>query len=204
MSRTAQMMSQAAAFGLAVGLMPAAPALAADVDGNYSVRGVGSQSCSDFIAAVQEDRANAQPYVGWLGGYVTGLNRQLEDTFDLSYVLNTEHLGELVARLCAQEPEMLFETAAARIGNFMHEHRVRQASEIIQVSMDDQQVTLREDVLERFIARLADLGYLDSADTEFDETVGTAIASFQTDNELTETGLPDVFTLVTAFDSADD
>lgn len=56
-------------------------AKAVDVDGRALIYSVGTESCGHFNAERKAGRDN--PYLGWLGGYLSAINRVTPETYDI-------------------------------------------------------------------------------------------------------------------------
>ena len=70
-----------ASLVLAIGVACAAlPAAAADNNGKFLIKGLGTQSCSDYLKFSQTDKLITET---WWAGYLTALNRTTEDTYNL-------------------------------------------------------------------------------------------------------------------------
>ena len=79
---------------LAVAGIPAAQA--SDPAGNYIVRGIGARPCSDYLKAVGQSPEAVSPYLSWMEGYLTGINRLQPETFDVSPVTSAAVVAQLV------------------------------------------------------------------------------------------------------------
>lgn len=185
---------------VAATLLAATAAPAANEDGQYAVRGIGSTSCGAFVDIIEEDRLPVS-YVAWMSGYLSGLNRLEAETFDVSYITQNESMMIMVGRLCSENREIILETAIARLVSFMSENRVKTETEFLRLKVGEQQVMIRQSVYDRFVEILVEKGFLDTP-KGFSEQVRDAVVEFQEARGLTQTGLPDENTLVSAFSPA--
>lgn len=176
-------------------------AQAANEAGLYAVRGIGSTSCGAFVDLIEEEGRLPVPYVAWMSGYLSALNRLEAETFDVSYITQNESMMVLVGRLCSDSRDVILETAIARLVNFMSEERIKAESGFLRLNVGDQQVMIRQSVYDRFVDRLVANGFLDAPEG-FSEQVRDAILEFQEERGLAQTGLPDEVTLISAFSPA--
>lgn len=188
-------------LGAVAATMPwsVAPARSADAEGNYAVRGAGSQSCAQFVEAIRANADDVAVYVEWIGGYLTALNRTTEATYDVSFIVSGEDAANIVARICTRTPDSLLETAVAQFAALSHEHRIVSQSPVQSARLGDAVALVRRDTLESFFERLVALGFADDT-AAFEENGAEIIRSYQADKSLPQTGLPDFATLVNVFD----
>lgn len=102
----------------------AAPARALDSDGNYFVRGVGTELCAAYLQA----RAAGQDrdYQDWLAGYITAFDRWTADVwrietgdFNVSVVWMENY--------CRVHPGETFDVAAQNLIAYLYPNRIRSA-----------------------------------------------------------------------------
>ncbi|MFT3810110.1 MAG: HdeA/HdeB family chaperone [Micropepsaceae bacterium] len=98
----------AAAFALTL----AGAASAADAKGNYSVIGLGANTCADYTAAPVE----VTQIVGvWMQGYMTALNQALPEVTDVTAGRNDAQLADALYSACRSNPNMLLADATRDI-----------------------------------------------------------------------------------------
>lgn len=186
----------AATTMLAAALM-ATTAQAADDDGNYAVRGAGTADCDAYRAAAAGETDGIGQFLRWFEGYITGMNRHAEDTFDQSPVLDISVLGRSVLNLCSNEPELSFEVAVGRTLNALGPIRERTASETRTLSHDGESVVVRDATVLRLQERLNDLGLYDGGlDGLYGPGTRRSILQYQESEDLPTSGLPDAATLL--------
>lgn len=113
------------ALFLVVLVAAAAPAEAADANRQYSVRGRGTHSCSDYIQASQEDEKASAQYADWLTGFFTAYNMLQPDTYDIAPLAKYKQSG-LVSFLdlyCGQHPDKKVIDAAVAFVNVNYDKR---------------------------------------------------------------------------------
>lgn len=173
-------------------------AKAADSDGNFAIRGVGSLSCEAFLQSVETDSEARLAYAEWVSGYLTALNRFEDGTFDTSYISSNLEVTALVGRVCTTRPDVLVEAALSGLVDLMNTSKVEQETELVRLSLGESSLMLRQSVLEQFIQRLVEEGHLNEP-RSFDNTVRDAVIAYQQSNNLPVSGLPDFNTLIRAF-----
>lgn len=186
-------------LALLVSLMvPFAGAVAADAEGNYAVRGMGAQPCSALVRAAQTGAAEYRLFRDWADGYMTALNRTTDDVFDVMMIQRSDVVVGLLARVCAVETDDIrVETALARLLNRVEPARVAGASELMQISLGETHVLLRQETLIRVQEALAERGLYDGEPSgEFDEATRTALRQFQDNEDIPATRVPDHTTLI--------
>lgn len=177
--------------------LAALPALAADSDGNYAVRGVGATTCGDFATAVEQQDQNLPLVLQWLQGYVSGLNLLQEGTYDASPIQEPGTLAALVLNVCRSNDGLILETATAQALNALAPARLTQQSENLTLEAADRQVVVRRDTLRQVQRRLRETGhYTSSIDGLYGPGTRRALASYQESAGLTVTELPDADTLI--------
>jgi hypothetical protein len=177
-------------------------AKAADGAGNFAIRGVGSLFCSEFVQSVETDEEARIAYAEWVSGYLTALNRGEENTFDISYVASNLEVTALLGRVCSTRPEVRVEAALSGLTDLMRTSRVEKETELVRLSLGETSIMVRQSILDQFMQKLVEDGYLDAPRT-FDNTARDAVVAFQQANNLPVSGLPDFNTLIRAFSAED-
>ena len=57
---------------------------AADSGGQFSVEGIGGSTCENFVTAKSESSNAYYAFLGWLDGYMTGINQYAPETYDIT------------------------------------------------------------------------------------------------------------------------
>lgn len=179
-------------------------AAAATSEGLFATRGVGAQSCANLAESEADER---QILVGsltsWIAGYISHANRLTDGVFEMSPVVDNAVLAQLVMRLCAQNQDALVETVFSSILQAMEPGSQQDESEIIELSNDQARIVIRSNALVRVQQALVDLELLAPSDVDgvFGPKTGTALSTFQQQNNLSPSGLPDAVTMLTLFQS---
>lgn len=170
---------------LAAGLLalsaPLAPA--ADSQGQFAVRGIGSYDCRTVLGHFNsEDEATRnearQIYTAWIAGYLTAVNRLSTETFDASPAVFDQPVLALALGHCAKNEALMFEQAVAGLVAALAPLRVVEQSPVADTA--DDRLALREETVRRVQQRLIDLGLLDGkADGIFGKASEQALRSFQ-------------------------
>ncbi len=101
-------MLAAAAFALTF----ASAATAADAKGNYTVIGLGANTCGEYMSAPAEVAA----IVGvWVQGYMTALNQAVPDVVDVSGGRTDTQLTDGLYQVCTGKPGMLLADATREL-----------------------------------------------------------------------------------------
>ena len=188
-------LASCAAITLAV--LPGAAA-AADAQGNFAVRGIGSESCAQVNEQVAKKDANLGVTMeSWVGGYLSSMNRLQGDTFDASPILQTAALTQLVVNLCQRTPKSAVETVTYDIFKALTPARVRAASTNVSATADGKTIVLRKETLVALQTALARQGLDKESPTGlFTPATSAALKAFQVKAKLAQTGLPDPATMI--------
>lgn len=184
-----------AAFGLYLGTVTAQ---AADASGNFAVRGLGSQTCATYVAAVAKPEEFAR-YGNWLLGYATAQNRTTPDAYDVIPTEPGTDFPNVVAVVCRTNLQMPLENAAASAISVMKPLRQTAASPLVQVSTDGKTVAVRQDSLKRLqTALIAKQMFKGTANGASSAAFTDALKAFQRKEGIPVTGLPDIDTFIRA------
>ena len=173
---------------------------ARDADGAFAVRGAGQYPCQ-ILVDNQNQQSNA-PYLiaGWIDGYVTGLNRSRDQTFDLLPWQHTEFLLELLLQHCTQFPDRPLSQAIHAMTQAMEATKLTSKSTLETFNTPDGDAQIYRDTLRLLQTKLAERGhYTSTIDGQFGPGTQAAITAFQKEAGLPEIGLPDQLTLWALF-----
>ena len=191
---------RSALVAIAAVALAAAPAIAADDKGAFAVRGVGSDRCDAFLAAVAaKDGLKLERYGSWLLGYVSASNRLIGRTFDaVPSQVPTDVLG-IVAVICRNQPAALVDTAASQALVVLNPIRMTADSPLITVSNAGRTLQVRTEALITLQQNLAKKGlYKGPADGKLSPQLAKIIADFQLKEKILISGLPDLDTIIRA------
>ena len=100
---------RAAASVIVISAFAVAGVHAATDNGRFAIEGAGLATCAAFTQARQArnpDDKNAAAvnsyarFIGWVEGYLTGVNRYLGDTFDIAPWQSAELYGVIIGEHC--------------------------------------------------------------------------------------------------------
>ncbi|MEM9437021.1 MAG: peptidoglycan-binding domain-containing protein [Pseudomonadota bacterium] len=177
------------------------PGQAEDSNGDFAIKGAGLQSCGSLVEAWDGRTEDIALYAGWIDGYVTGMNQNLEDTFDVAPWQSVQTLLGLTTEVCRNLDESeMFITAFNDLMKDFAVHRVRQKQNAIAVTNGDTAIALYKETLLRVKQRLSENGFDPGGlDHQFTDQTRTAIEAFQASKGIAVTGLPDQQTLFLLF-----
>jgi pimeloyl-ACP methyl ester carboxylesterase len=177
-------------------VLASAATTAADPEGRFMVKGAGTASCAQFLAAQKVRGPEFISFAGWLDGYLTFLNQSEAGTFDVAPWQGTELLLAAVAGDCRRDPKATFHAAAYRVARGLRPGRLPAKSAPVAALVGEQSVVLYEEVIVRIQQRLKQRGLYDGeASGKYDTATAAALRAFQREKQLPETGLPDQVTL---------
>ena len=170
----------------------------ADGTGAYATHGLGSEKCGRLTAAIGEGAVEVQQNaLSWLAGYVTAANRFKGETFDTLPFSNAEIGLNIVLEACRSNPEASFDSVAATLVDTFAPIRVQSSSPIVEAAVDGRKVPLRRSALVAVQEALIEGNHLaGKADGVFGRMTVAALRSYQKEQGLPETGLPDAGTML--------
>jgi hypothetical protein len=169
---------------------------ATDASQAYAIRGVGMLPCETYLQEMEKKSGTWFMIGGWLDGYVTATNRLASDTYDALSFETTDLVAGLLASHCKGHPKDPVAGVLNALLTKFQDDRLRTRSPRVKGKAGEQEFTLYAEVLQRVQSRLSALGlYQGTPEAEFGEKTREAVASFQRNNNLQPTGLPDQATL---------
>lgn len=173
-------------------------ATADDADGNFAVRGVGSAQCSQYTTAYEQREAQSlQRAVHWMQGYFSARNKTSDGVFDLMPVYRAEDLVALLNAVCERNPDIRLETATHSLVALFEPTWVTSSSELSVLEDGERNVPIRNAVMIQVQQALADAGFYDTVvDGVYGRRSASALRAYQADQEIAQTGLPDMPTLL--------
>lgn len=191
--------SQILAIWLCLGALPLV-AYAADDNGNFAIKGGGLQSCQALIKAFEGQTDDLKLYAGWIDGYLTGLNQFTDQTYDFAAWQTSDTLLGMTYSVCQEMPdETRMMDAFIEIVRLIQPGRIVTEDGMIALLHEGQGTAVYEKVLDSLKSRLQDLGYEPGINIGFEKETAQAIALYQKDAGLPQSGLPDQQTLYNLF-----
>ncbi len=180
----------------AAGIACSVPAGAADGQGMFSVKSVGTANCQRYLDARAKGDREFLLFAGYLGGYMTAYNQLTPGTFDVLPWQTVETLLGLMASYCKKHPDANFAVATTLLIKVLAPDKLETASESVDARADQTSVTIYRETLRRAQEQLGKLGhYKGPADGQFNAATRRALEKFQTEKKIAKTGLPDQATL---------
>jgi len=100
-------------------------ARAADSGGQFAVKGIGGNTCEGFITAKSESSDAYWMFLGWLDGYMTGINQYSPETYDITPWQSQNLLAALFKKFCAKNPGANFFAVANKMVVELRDDRLR-------------------------------------------------------------------------------
>ncbi len=172
-------------------------ARAADTGGQFAVEGVGRSTCEGFITAKSESSDAYWMFLGWLDGYITGINQYLPETYDITPWQSQNLVAALIERFGETNPEANFFAVANGMIVELRDDRLRESSAPVVAKVGERSIGVYRETLRRAQVQLKEGGhYQGEVDGLFGPNTQRALESYQKRVGLTVTGLPDQATLL--------
>jgi hypothetical protein len=117
--RTLALCTVAAAFALA-----ATPAISADGDGKFMIKGVGAKTCEDLLRG---NGVTHEQLDTFLDGFVTAMNIQRADSYDIVPGAEWPRVMEGMVAYCGENREASLAIAALRMIEYYFPRRIKHA-----------------------------------------------------------------------------
>ncbi len=177
-------------------LMLPVTAIAADSEGRFAVEGVGRATCVDYLKAASEKNPVYYSIGGWIEGYLTAVNAQTPETYDITPWQQTDLFAALLESHCQANPDINIIVIIRGMVDSLMGERLREPTPLKSVDIGDRQVYLYDVVLRRIQQALKDKGhYQGGIDGDYGPGTRAAMTAFQQSEGLEVTGLPDQVTL---------
>ena len=112
-----------AAGGLALALA-AFPAMADDANGKFMIKGIGSKTCQDLL---RNNGVTREQLDVFLDGFVTALNIEKADTYDIVPAAEWDRAMEGMVGYCGSNRDHVIALAAWRMIEYYFPRRIKQA-----------------------------------------------------------------------------
>lgn len=179
----------------------AVPALPADSNGEFAIKGAGQKTCAGFLNALDERSPDVALYAGWIEGYVTGFNQFRDGMFDLTSWQTTETLISLMQSVCSQvAAETRFMDAFYKLVKQSTIGALSEHSDASVLRNEGRSVIVYRDILAMAKERLSAEGFETGSDpADFGPPEIDAFKDYQMKKGLPTSGLPDQQTLFSLF-----
>lgn len=185
---------------LAAGLLSssAVPAFSATAAGDYAVHGIGAQDCAVLTqASFKSNPANVAVLASWIMGFVTASNASTRGVFDRTPIQSPIVLTSVVAGVCSKQPKLKIDSAVASVLAFFGPAASVAISAPAEFRNDKYSIVLRAEVAQKVQAALKQKNfYKGPADGKNSPELIAALRAYQKSEKLTETGIPDVDTII--------
>lgn len=114
----------ALSLAVALSLGATAPAGAIDGDGKFMMKGVGGKTCQELL---RNDGVNYAMLDVFLDGFVSALNADRDDTYDIVPAAEWEKAMEWIVAYCGNNRDHRLAIAAYRMIEHYHPRRVKRA-----------------------------------------------------------------------------
>ena len=172
-------------------------ARAADSGGQFAVEGIGGSTCESFVTAKSESSDAYWMFLGWLDGYMTGINQYAPETYDITPWQSQNLLAALFEKFCATNPGANFFAVANKMIAELRNDRLRESSVLVVAKVGERSIGVYRETLRRAQVQLKEGGhYQGEVDGLFGPNTQRALESYQKRVGLTVTGLPDQATLL--------
>ncbi len=172
-------------------------ARAADSGGQFAVEGIGGSTCEGFVTAKSESSDAYWMFLGWLDGYMTGINQYSPETYDITPWQSQNLLAALFAKFCAKNSGANFFAVANKMIVELRDDRLRESSTPVVAKVGERTIGVYREILRRVQVLLKEGGhYKGEVDGLFGPNTQRALESYQKQAGLTVTGLPDQATLL--------
>lgn len=177
---------------LATGMLTLSPAMAADENGDFRVKGIGLETCQNYIAA----KATNQPLHvfarTWLNGYLTAYNQINRGTYDIAGQADLAALTGWLDQYCQANPGTTLVLAATTMTAALEPNKLARSPNPSQAATTAASQAAIRDVQQA----LKDKGfYKGGVDGLFGPGTARAIEAYQRAEGLTVSGQPDAPTM---------
>lgn len=186
-----------AGFVLSMGLGASAPGLAADRNGDFFLRGLGTATCQTYLAERSNNTATYYLFRSWINGYLSAYNQMVPDTYDILPDATIGGIANGIEAVCREQPQQNLWSAVASLTNAFASNRLKLKSEVVTMSVGERSLTLYKETVRQVQAALAARGYnVGTPDGLFGARTREALEAYQKAEGLQVTGLPDPLTRV--------
>ena len=173
-------------------------AQAADTNGRYVVRGLGSATCQTYLAGLK-DPIVAPRYLSWLLGYETAAIQAAPQTFDIMPTNGAMDFANVVTLLCKSTPKQTLVDAATQAVLTLRPLRQVTETPMVTFVFQNRSVQLRQGAAQQLaVALAAKKLYRGETSGQPNADFYKAIKALQEREKLTVTGLPDIDTFIRA------
>ena len=100
----------------------------ADSQKRFSVRGLGTTTCSKYLEARNLNVRESEQYAHWFTGFITAYNWKEPDTFDISHQYKSNGLLRYLDLYCGNNPTKRIIDASTEFVRAVYEKRQKAGS----------------------------------------------------------------------------
>ena len=100
----------------------------ADAKKRYSVRGLGTKTCSNFLSERNLNANQSEAYADWFTGFVTAYNWLQPDTYDISVGYKSNGFLRYLDLYCGRSPKSRIIDAATDFIGAVYDKRQKSGS----------------------------------------------------------------------------
>ena len=100
----------------------------ADAKKRFSVRGLGTKTCSNFLSDRNLDAKQSEEYANWFTGFLTAYNWQKADTYDIAVGYKSNGLLRYLDLYCGRNPTKRVIDGATSFVTAVYEKRQKSGS----------------------------------------------------------------------------
>ncbi|PHS53710.1 MAG: hypothetical protein COB03_11710 [Alteromonas sp.] len=168
---------------------------AANEDGSFAIKGIGSSTCSRYLDLMQAGESEAVfQFGGWMNGYISASNEFHQDTFDLVSFEEPDTLLVYVTKYCRAYPSHRFLFAVKAILKSFSDNRVKQNSKMITFP-GQSKLKLYEETIDWIAGELKSKGFIEHPLPSL-EDIKKALVKFQIEQGIDGKGEPTQQTLI--------
>ncbi len=177
---------------LAAGMLTVAPAMAADESGDFRVKGIGLETCQNYLAAKAANQPLPVFAWSWLNGYLTAYNQINRSTYDIAGQANLNALVGWLDQYCQANPGQTLVVAATSMTAALEPTKLSRSPSPTQALTTAQS----QETIRNVQQALKDRGYYKGGvDGLFGPGTSKAIEAFQRAEGLSVSGQPDAPTM---------
>ncbi len=171
---------------------------AADLDGQFSVQGIGTLRCSEIVQKVDTNSPDLVAVVAWSDGVLTAQNRLEKGVFNVMPFSDPVGIFTMLAvNLCRQKPDLIYDSAVVQVINLLKPVYILQSSEQTTATVGAETIKIYPQLIIQAQERLIKLGYMNGpSDGVFGTATMEGMKKFQMSASLRVTGMPDVISLL--------
>lgn len=194
--RAQRFCSRSLIVALLATLPPAAKA--ADAQGNYLVRGIGTEPCAAFLSGLAAKESSPRQ-ISWLMGFASAHNKLDAQTFDIIPTSDGLDFVKVVGLMCKADGKQTLDMAANRAVEALKPMRLAVQTLPVTLNFQGGSAVIRSGALQMLqIALTQKKAYRGPIGGNPTPEFYKSLKDFQTKEGIAATGLPDIDTFVRA------